>query len=52
MLATDGGADMPSPFPGLDPYLESAGPFPGLHNALATEIARVLNRTLPRGYPR
>src|SRR5688572_10540133 len=41
---------MPAPFPGMDPYLEDSGNFPGLHNALASEIARVLNQTLPEPY--
>jgi hypothetical protein len=41
---------MPSPFPGMDPYLESAGRFPGLHNSLAAEIAGVLDQVLPEPY--
>ena len=41
---------MPSPFPGMDPYLE--GPrWLGLHNQLVPEIARQLSpKLLPRYY--
>lgn len=38
---------MPSPFPGMDPYLEAPGLWPGLHGALALEIRAELNRILP-----
>jgi hypothetical protein len=41
---------MPCPFPGMDPYLEDPGVFPGFHNALASEITRCLNATLPAPY--
>jgi len=41
---------MPSPFPGMDPYLESPGIWAGLHNALALEIRGELNRMLPAPY--
>lgn len=41
---------MPSPFPGMDPYLEDPGVWPGFHNALAVEIRGELNRALPAPY--
>ncbi len=41
---------MPSPFPGMDPYLEAPGLFPEVHNRLAAEISATLNRTLPPHY--
>jgi Protein of unknown function (DUF4058) len=41
---------MPSPFPGMDPYLEEPGIWPGFHNALAAEIRAELNRILPPQY--
>ena len=41
---------MPSPFPGMDPYLESADVWVDLHNALAGEIRAALNTLLPPGY--
>lgn len=41
---------VPSPFPGMDPYLESPDIWPDLHDALAGEIRGVLNRTLPSPY--
>ena len=41
---------MPSPFPGMDPYLEEPGLWPGFHNPFADDIHRILNRQLPEGY--
>jgi hypothetical protein len=41
---------MPSPFPGMDPYLEAPGIWPDFHNAFATELSSALNHTLPRPY--
>lgn len=41
---------MPSPFPGMDPYLEARKPFRNLHNRLASGIHDALNETLPAGY--
>jgi Protein of unknown function (DUF4058) len=38
---------MPSPFPGMDPWLESPGVFPDLHNAFITFLRGELNRRLP-----
>jgi Protein of unknown function (DUF4058) len=41
---------MPSPFPGMDPYLEAPHIAPDLYRALAAEIRKKLNQTLPRPY--
>jgi hypothetical protein len=41
---------MPSPFPGMDPYLESPDWFPGLHDALITFLVGALKRRLPEPY--
>jgi len=41
---------MPSPFPGMDPYLEAPDIWPDFHEALAGEIRGVLNQTLPAPY--
>src|SRR5262245_17575740 len=41
---------MPSPFPGMDPYLESPQLWPTFHSPLVTAIAEVLNAALPRAY--
>lgn len=41
---------MPSPFPGMDPYLEAPYIWPDFHNALAGEIRTALNQSLPRPY--
>jgi hypothetical protein len=41
---------MPSPFPGMDPYLESPGWFPGLHGSLITFIKGGLQQSLPESY--
>jgi hypothetical protein len=41
---------MPSPFPGMDPYLEAPDIFPGVHNSLAVRIQAVLNGVLPAHY--
>jgi hypothetical protein len=41
---------MPSPFPGMDPYLEAHYHWPDLHEALAGEIRVLLNATLPTPY--
>lgn len=38
---------MPSPFPGMDPYLENPNIWPDFHDALAGAIRNELNRTLP-----
>lgn len=38
---------MPSPFPGMDPWLESPAVFPDLHNTFITFLRGELNRRLP-----
>lgn len=38
---------MPSPFPGMDPWLERPGVFPDLHNTLIAFLRGDLNRQLP-----
>ncbi len=41
---------MPSPFPGMDPWLEDEGIFPDLHDSLLIAIRNALNATLPPTY--
>jgi hypothetical protein len=41
---------MPSPFPGMDPYLEAPDISPDFHDAFAGEIRAALNHTLPAPY--
>jgi Protein of unknown function (DUF4058) len=41
---------MPSPFPGMDPYLESPDWFPNLHDGLIFTIQAALQARLPRAY--
>jgi len=41
---------MPSPFPGMDPYLESPEHFPDLHDALVYCIRAQLQSILPEPY--
>lgn len=41
---------MPSPFPGMDPYLEAPDVWPDFHNRLATIISAELNAILPAPY--
>ena len=41
---------MPSPFPGMDPYLEGPNYWPAVHHAMAIEIRNALNRELPAIY--
>ena len=38
---------MASPFPGMDPYLESPDWFPNLHDGLITFLVGALNRGCP-----
>ena len=38
---------MPSPFPGMDPYLESPDGFPDLHGDPMTHMKGALQRSLP-----
>lgn len=41
---------MPSPFPGMDPFLEHPKYFPGLHTSLLFVTHEVLQRALPEPY--
>ena len=41
---------MPSPFPGMDPYLEAPHRWPGVHTLLIYAIAEMLNRQLVPRY--
>ncbi|MBY0523510.1 MAG: DUF4058 family protein [Gemmataceae bacterium] len=41
---------MPSPFPGMDPYIESSGEWGDFHTSLLTAIRAKLNALLPRRY--
>jgi Protein of unknown function (DUF4058) len=41
---------MPSPFPGMDPWLEDSEVFPNLHACLITHLQEAINAVLPPGY--
>src|SRR5262245_52924376 len=41
---------MPSPFPGMDPYLESPEIFPDLHDSFVTYLREVIQASLPAPY--
>ena len=41
---------MPSPFPGMDPWLEGEEVFPDLHERLLIYISEALNAAMPPGY--
>lgn len=41
---------MPSPFPGMDPWLEGEEIFPDLHLRIIYLISEILNESMPRGY--
>ena len=41
---------MPSPFPGMDPYLEEPAFWGGLHSRLIAALDGALSRLLPEGY--
>jgi hypothetical protein len=41
---------MPSPFPGMDPFLENPTVFPGLHNRLVAVLSESLQARLPEPY--
>ena len=38
---------MPSPFPGMDPYLESPEIFPDVHDSMITYLREALQASLP-----
>ena len=41
---------MPSPFPGMDPWLEATDLFPDVHASLTIRLQEVINASLPDGY--
>src|SRR5215510_1075963 len=41
---------MPSPFPGMDPYIESSGMCGDFHSSMLAAMRAELNRLLPPGY--
>jgi hypothetical protein len=41
---------MPSPFPGVDPYIESSGRWGDFHGSMIAEMRTALNARLPEGY--
>src|SRR5262249_17794090 len=41
---------MPSPFPGMDPWLEGPAVFPDLHDRLVFVLSEALNARLPAPY--
>lgn len=41
---------MPSPFPGMDPWLERPALFPDLHDEFISALRNEFNRALPEGY--
>ena len=41
---------MPSPFPGMNPYLEHPGTWPDFHNSLITYMREMLNRAVGEHY--
>ena len=41
---------MPSPFPGMDPYLEAPAFFPDVHDRLIARLSETLQATLPEPY--
>ena len=41
---------MPSPFPGMDPWLEESGIFPEVHGSLIIYLREAVNAGLPDGY--
>jgi len=41
---------MPSPFPGMDPWLEDEDVFPDLHESLCQYVREALNAAMPPGY--
>lgn len=44
------GVAMPSPFPGMDPFLDAPGVFPDLHDRLIGGISDAINGELLRPY--
>jgi hypothetical protein len=44
------GRPMANPFPGVNPYIEASGRWPGFHNATITYSTELLNTVLPPNY--
>src|SRR6266702_2254558 len=42
--------EMPSPIPGMDPFLEDPAVFPDLHDNLIAELRNAINAKLPPPY--
>ena len=43
---------MPSPFPGMDPYIETSGLWGDFHGSLLAAVRADLNSHLPDGVPK
>src|SRR4051812_26227737 len=41
---------MPSPFPGMDPYIEASGLWGDFHGSMIVALRNTLNARLPKGY--
>ncbi len=41
---------MPSPFPGMDPWLERRGVFPSFHNTFIAQLQEAINAVIPPPY--
>jgi hypothetical protein len=41
---------MPSPFPGMDPFLEDRDVFPGLHHSFIVYLSEAIQSRLPEPY--
>src|SRR5437868_1880222 len=41
---------MPSPFPGMDPYIEASGLWGDFHGSMIVALRGALNARLPKGY--
>jgi hypothetical protein len=49
-MNSEGELRLPSPFPGMDPFIEASHRWAGFHNSLLVSCARQLNKRLPRNY--
>jgi hypothetical protein len=50
IISTEPRTAMPSPFPGMDPYLEDPEIFPDFHDSLITYLRENLQANLPASY--
>ena len=48
--AREKGIAMPSPFPGMDPYLENPEIFPDFHDSVITYLREAVQASLPAPY--